>query len=126
MLHSKQLTWILMLMPLSAGAETLIGPLHGNTLKFAERSVSIYYTVSNDVYEVVSTVGPKTDGSEADDSLLRFVARLHDNEQHCIVLGGYGANQHHASLILKRTGDAITATVEERPAGNILSSRVLD
>ena len=108
MLSNKLIPLALFALSLNASAETLTGPIHGNTLAFADRQASIYYTVHNDSFEVVTTIGT----GEGD--LLRFEAELRDGEQQRITLGGYGENQRHASLILSRSGDTVTADIEER------------
>ena len=108
MLSSKLIPLALFALSLNASAETLTGPIHGNTLAFADRQASIYYTVHNDSFEVVTTIGT----GEGD--LLRFIARLREGEEQHIVVGSYGENKRHASLILSRSDDTVTADIEER------------
>ena len=91
----------------SANGDPLLGPLHGNTLQLADHTVSIYYTVTGDRYEVVTTVG----ANPQHDYLMRFVAELADREQHSITLGGYGANTANATLTISRAGSQILADV---------------
>ena len=107
MLWKKPMLLALFALSLNASAETLTGPLHGNTLALADRQASIYYTVHNNRFEVVTTIG------DGEGDLLRFVAGIGEGEQQQIVLGGYGEDKRHTSLILSRSGDAIMVTTED-------------
>lgn len=118
MLPNKPIFLALFALSLNAPAETITGPFQGNTLTFADRQASIYYTVDNDLFNVVTTIGT----GEGD--VLRFVSGLHDGEQQRVDLGGYGGNKRHASLILSRSGNTITANIEER--ADVIQTSTLD
>lgn len=91
-----------------ANAETLYGPMQGNTLQFADHAVSIYYTEKGNDFEVVTTVGANSSHSY----LFRIVTDLADNKQHSIAIGGYGDNNTNATLTLSRVGNEIQADIE--------------
>lgn len=91
----------------SVNAETLYGPLQGNTLSFADHAVNIYYTEKGEDFEVVTTVGANSNHNY----LYRVITDISDNEQHRIVIGGAGDNKTHVTLTLSRVGSEVTADI---------------
>ena len=41
------------------GAASELKPMQGGTFVLGEQSASIYFTINDDVFEVVTTIGPK-------------------------------------------------------------------
>ncbi len=69
-----------------AGAASELKPMQGGTFVLGDQSASIYYTVSGDSFEVVTTIGP-ADGSGGP---VRFVGFLQPGEKQIVSAGTYG------------------------------------
>ncbi len=71
-----------------------------------DQSASIYYTVSGDTFEVVTTIGP-ADGSGAP---IRFVGFLQPGQKQILSAGTYGTTTPPRELVLTREGDVLSIT----------------
>jgi hypothetical protein len=91
--------------PFAAEASEL-KPLQAGTFVLGAQSVSIYYTVSGDTYEVVTTIAPDA-GSGAP---IRFVGFLQPGQKALISAGQFGTTAAPESLELVHQGDRLSAT----------------
>jgi hypothetical protein len=87
-----------------AGAASELKPMQGGTFVLGEQSASIYYTVSGDTFEVVTTIGP-ADGSGGP---IRFVGSLQPGEQQTVSAGTYGTMTPPRELVLTHEGDLLS------------------
>jgi hypothetical protein len=93
-------------MPLGAGASEL-KPLQAGTFVLGAQSVSIYYTVSGDTYEVVATIAPDAGGAGAP---VRFVGFLQPGQKALVSAGHFSTTAAPATLELVHQGDRLSAT----------------
>jgi hypothetical protein len=93
-------------MPFAAGASEL-EPLQAGTFLLGSHSVSIYYTVSGDTYEVVTTIAPEAATSGAP---IRFVGFLQPGEKALVSAGQFDAAAEPHTLELVHKGDLLSAT----------------
>lgn len=80
--------------------------MQGGTFVLGDQSASIYYTVSDDTFEVVTTIGP-SDGSGGP---VRLVAFLQPGEKQIVSAGTYGTTGSPRELVLTREGDVLSIT----------------
>jgi hypothetical protein len=97
--------------PLAAQAETLTAG-QTKTTAFVDHSANIYYTVADELFEVVTTVAPGPDGVGRP---MRFVSRLADGESQEISIGEVGEDTLLHVLTITRTDDRISYAVDARP-----------
>ncbi len=76
-----------------AGAASELKPMQGGTFVLGDQSASIYYTVSGDTFEVVTTIGP-ADGSGGP---IRFVGFLQPGQKAIVSAGTYGIRPRRRS-----------------------------
>jgi hypothetical protein len=95
----------LAVMPFAADASEL-KPMEAGTFVLGSQSVSIYYTVSGDTYEVVATVAPDGGGSGAP---IRFVGFLQPGQKALISAGHFENTAKPRTLELVHDGDALRA-----------------
>jgi hypothetical protein len=93
-------------MPFGANASEL-KPLQAGTFVLGAQSVSIYYTVNGDTYEVVTTIAPDAGVSGAP---IRFVGFLQPGEKAMVSAGQFGATAEPETLELVHQGDRLSAT----------------
>jgi hypothetical protein len=93
-------------MPFAADASEL-KPLQAGTFELGSQSVSIYYTVSGDTYEVVTTIAP---GAETSGAPIRFVGFLQPGQRALVSAGEFGATTAPQTLELVHQGDLLSAT----------------
>jgi hypothetical protein len=89
-----------------AGAASELRPMQGGTFELGAQSASIYYTVSGDSFEVVTTIGPK-DGSGGP---IRFVGSLRPGQRQVVSAGTYGTTTPPVGLVLTHDGDVLSIT----------------
>jgi hypothetical protein len=87
-----------------AGAASELKPMQGGTFVLGEQSASIYYTVSGDTFEVVTTIGP-ADGSGGP---VRLIGFLQPGEKQIVSAGTYGTTTPPRQLVLTHEGDVLT------------------
>ena len=97
--------------PLAAQAETLTAG-QAKTTAFADHYANVYYTIAEELYEVVTTVAPGADGVGRP---TRFVSRLADGESQEISLGDVGEDTLLHVLTVIRNGDLVLFAVDTRP-----------
>jgi hypothetical protein len=93
-------------MPFGAHASEL-KPLQAGTFVLGAQSVSIYYTVSGDTYQVVTTIAPEAGGSGAP---VRFVGFLQPGQKALVSAGHFGATAEPETLELVHQGNMLSAT----------------
>jgi hypothetical protein len=91
-------------MPFAAAASDL-RPLEAGTFVLGAQSVSIYYTVSGDTYEVVTTIAPETSGAP-----IRFVGFLKPGQKARVSAGQFGTTAAPDTLELVHQGNLLSAT----------------
>ncbi|HEX3209744.1 MAG TPA: hypothetical protein VHQ91_10210 [Geminicoccaceae bacterium] len=89
-----------------AGAASELKPMQGGTFVLGDQSASIYYTVSGDTFEVVTTIGP-ADGSGGP---VRFVGYLQPGQKQIVSAGSYGVTTPPRELVLTHQGDLLSIT----------------
>jgi hypothetical protein len=89
----------------AAGAPEL-KPLQAGIFVLGSQSVSVYYTVSGDAYEVVATIAPSA-GSGAP---IRLVSSLEPGQSALISAGAFGTVAEPDTLELVHKGDRLSAT----------------
>jgi hypothetical protein len=89
-----------------AGAASELKPMQGGTFMLGDQSASIYYTVSGDTFEVVTTMGP-ADGSGGP---VRFIGFLRPGEHQIVSAGQYGTTAPPQQLMLSHDGDVLSIT----------------
>jgi len=92
-------------LPVTAGASEL-EPLQAGTFVLGEQTVSIFYTVHGDAYEVVTTIAP----SNASGSPVRYVGFLKPGQEAFVSAGAFGPSAAPATLRLVHDGNALSAT----------------
>jgi hypothetical protein len=92
-----------------AGAASELKPMQGGTFVLGEQSASIYYTVSGDTFEVVTTIGP-ADGSGGP---IRLIGFLQPGQKQIVSAGTYGATTPPRELVLTHEGDVLS--IERTP-----------
>jgi hypothetical protein len=89
-----------------AGAASELKPMQGGTFVLGDQSASIYYTVSGDTFEVVTTIGP-SDGSGGP---IRVVGFLQPGQKQIVSAGRYGTTAPPRELVLTHQGDVLSIT----------------
>jgi hypothetical protein len=92
-------------MPCGADASELM-PLQAGTFVLGSQTVSVYYTVSGDSYEVVTTIAPM-DGAAG--VPIRFVGFLQPGEMALISAGQFGTTTAPDTLELVHKGGGLSA-----------------
>jgi hypothetical protein len=94
-----------------AGAAAELKPMQSGTYVLGEQSASIYYTVSDGAFEVVTTIGP-VDGSGGP---IRLIGFLQPGQKQVVSAGKYGTTTPPEELVLTHDGEllSITGTAEE-------------
>ena len=100
-------------MPFAAGAGEL-KPLEAGTFPLSDHTVSVYYTVSGDTFEVVTTIAP---GADAAGAPIRLVGLLPPGQKQIISVGTFGTTSAPESLELMHKGGALWAIQVENVAG---------
>jgi hypothetical protein len=95
-------------LPLTAAASEL-KPLQAGTFVLANHTVSVYYTVSGDSYEVVTTIVPDADGAP-----VRFVGSLPPGQKQIVSVGAVGTTSSPEMLELIHRGDLLSATLVDK------------
>ncbi|HEX5078527.1 MAG TPA: hypothetical protein VFV80_05200 [Geminicoccaceae bacterium] len=98
-------------LPVGAYASEL-KPLEAGTFLLGSQSVSVYYTVEGDVFQVVTTIAP--DGTSG--APMRFVGFLQPGEKALVSSGEFGTRASPATLVLVHQGDRLSATKIARVA----------
>jgi hypothetical protein len=81
-------------------------PLQAGTFVLGAQSVSIFYTVSGDTYEVVATLAPSASAGAP----IRFVGFLQPGQSALISAGEFGTAAQPETLELVHQGDRLSAT----------------
>src|SRR3712207_1826087 len=89
--------------PFVAGAGEL-KPLEAGTFLLGSHTVSIYYVVQGDTYEVVATIAPGPDASGAP---IRFVGFLQPGQRSFVSVGAFGTTSAPETLELVHEGDLL-------------------
>jgi hypothetical protein len=89
-----------------AGAASELEPMQGGTFALGKQSASIYYTVSGDTFEVVTTIGP-ADGSGGP---IRLIGYLQPGQKQIVSAGSYGKTTPPQELVLTHQGDLLSIT----------------
>ena len=89
-----------------AGVASELKPMQGGTFVLGSQSASIYYTVSGDTFEVVTTIGP-ADGSGGP---IRLIGFLQPGQKQIVSAGAYGTTTSPHQLVLTREGDVLSIT----------------
>jgi hypothetical protein len=97
--------------PLAAQAETLTAG-QAKTLAFVDHSANVYFSIAEELFEVVTTMAPGPDGIGRP---MRFVSRLADGESQEISMGDVGEDTLLHVLTITRIGDRISFEVDARP-----------
>jgi hypothetical protein len=100
--------------PNVAASYSLLKPLHGAALWFADRFASVYYTVDNDNFEVVTTIVEGVAGGDP----MQTRVQLSDGETNTVSIGGPGHDVPLTTLNLTRVGNELKLHVETEPASN--------
>ncbi len=87
-----------------AGAASELKAMQGGTYVLGDQSASVYFTVSGDTFEVVTTIGP-ADGSGGP---IRLIGYLQPGQKEVVSAGTYGATTPPRELVLTREGDVLT------------------
>jgi hypothetical protein len=94
------------IMPFAAGAGEL-KPLEAGIFPLSAHTVSVYYTVSGDTFEVVTTIAP---GADAAGAPIRFVGLLPPGQKQVVSVGTFGTTGAPETLELVHQGGALSAT----------------
>ena len=86
---------------------TELKPLQAGTFVLGSHTVSVYYTVSGDTYEVVTTIAPDSGTSSAP---IRLVGFLPPGQKQVISVGSFGTTIAPEILELVHQGDRLVAT----------------
>lgn len=81
-------------------------PLEAGTVVLGAHTVSVYYTVSGDTYEVVTTIAP---GPEASGAPIRFVGYLLPGQKAIVSTGQFGTTIAPETLELLHDGRLLLA-----------------
>jgi hypothetical protein len=92
-------------MPFAAAASEL-KPLEAGSFLLGTHTVSVYYTVNGDDYEVVTTIAPAPDTPGAP---IRLVGSLPPGQKQVISVGSYGTTSAPVILELVHQGHALSA-----------------
>ena len=82
-------------------------PLQAGTFALGAHTVSVYYTVSGDTFEVVTTIAP---GPDADGPPIRFVGFLPPGQTQLVSVGAFETTGAPDTLELRHQGDALATT----------------
>ena len=93
-------------LPFAAGAAEL-KPLQAGTFPLSGHTVSVYYTVNVDTFEVVTTIAP---GSDASGAPIRFVGFLPPGQKQAVSIGAFGTTSAAETLELVHQDDALSVT----------------
>jgi hypothetical protein len=89
-----------------ASAASELKPMQNGTYVLGEQSASIYYTVSDGTFEVVTTIGP-ADGSGGP---IRLIGFLQPGQKQIVSAGKYGTTTPPEELVLTHNGDRLSIT----------------
>ena len=95
----------LAIMPWRADASEL-QPLQAGIFVLGGQTASVYYTVSGDTYQVVTTIAPKNAASGVP---IRFVGFLQPGQTALISAGEFGTTSVPATLELVHTAGGLSA-----------------
>lgn len=93
-------------MPLGANASDL-KPLEGGTYVLGAHTVSVYYVLNGDTYEVVTTVSPDATTPGAP---IRFVGFLQPGQRALVSAGQFGTTAAPETLEIVHRGNLLSAT----------------
>lgn len=93
------------LLPFVADASEL-KPLQAGTFELGTHTVSIHYTVSGDVFEVVTTIAPEPGTAGAP---IRFIGLLPPGQKQVISVGSFGTTLAPETLELLHQGAVLSA-----------------
>ena len=100
-------------LPFGAAASEL-KPLQAGTFLLGSQTVSIYYTVSGDTYEVVTTIAPDGGASGAP---IRFVGFLQPGQKALVSAGQFDTTVGPDTLELVHQGNTLSAIPVTNVAG---------
>jgi hypothetical protein len=89
--------------PLGADASEL-KPLQAGTFVLGAHTVSVYYTATDDTYEVVTTI------ADASGAPSRFIGFLRPGQKTLISAGQFGSTSEPETLELVHQGNLLAAT----------------
>jgi hypothetical protein len=92
-------------MPIGADASEL-KPLEAGTFVLGDHTVSIYYTVSGDIYQVVATIAPDAPSGAP----LRLVGSLRPGQKQLVSVGAFSTTSAPKTLEIVHQGDLLSAT----------------
>ena len=83
---------------------TELKPLEAGTFVLGAHTVSVYYTATDDTYEVVTTI------ADASGAPIRFVGFLQPGQKALISAGQFGSTSEPETLELVHQGNLLAAT----------------
>ena len=101
-LVSVALAW-----PAAAGE---LAPLQAGTFLLGNHTASVFYTVRDGLYDVVTTIAPDADLKGAP---VRFVGSLAPGQKQIISLGEFASTAAPHTLELLNNGEHLVATVSD-------------
>ena len=87
--------------------------MQGGTFELGSQHVSVYYTVTGDAYEVVTTIAPEYGTSGVP---IRFVSLLDPGQIETVSVGSIGKNAAEATLELVHGGDKLLVGTKTQTA----------
>jgi hypothetical protein len=84
-------------------------PLEAGTFVLGTHTVSVYYTVNGDTYEVATTIAP---GPDAAGAPIRFVGFLQPGQKSLVSVGSFGTTRVPETLELTHQGNLLSATTQ--------------
>jgi hypothetical protein len=91
-------------------------PLEAGTFVLGTHTVSVYYTVNGDTYEVVTTIAPGPDASGAP---IRFVGFLPPGQKQVVSVGSFGTTSVPEALELVHQGNLLSATLASKAVAGL-------
>jgi hypothetical protein len=87
-----------------------LSPLQAGTFALGNHTASVYYTVHDGLYDVVTTIAPDADLKGAP---MRFVGALAPGQKQTISFGAFGTTAAPRTLELLNNGEHLVATVSD-------------
>ena len=87
-----------------------LSPLQAGTFVLGNHTASVFYTVRDGLYDVVTTIAPDADLKGGP---MRFVGSLAPGQKQIISLGEFGTTAAPRTLELLNNGEYLVATVSD-------------
>ena len=84
---------------------TELQPMQGGSFTLGDHAVSIYYTVDDQDYQVVTTIAPN---AEIVGVPVRFVGMMKPGQIETVSVGSYGTSNAQDQLELVHTGESLS------------------